>query len=126
MALGALPFACLALYLDDPATGGLYPSCPFRASTGLDCPGCGTGRALHQVLHGRFGDAFSLNPLAVLMLPVLLYATTWTASVALRGQPLPVPTLPRWAPWVLLAAVLVFAVLRNLPVDAVAWMASYR
>lgn len=40
--------------------------------TGLDCPGCGSQRALHHLLHLQFKDAFFSNPLLVLAIPYLL------------------------------------------------------
>jgi hypothetical protein len=47
----------------DPATTWWFPSCPFRAVTGLLCPFCGSLRALHALLHGAPQLAFALNPL---------------------------------------------------------------
>lgn len=58
------------LYLIDPEKGG-YFSCPFRLLTGLLCPGCGSQRALHDVMHFRVAEAFDHNALLVLSLPVL-------------------------------------------------------
>ena len=51
------------LYTYPPTQHTFYPRCVFKASTGLDCPGCGLTRASHAVLHGRFADAWRLNPL---------------------------------------------------------------
>jgi len=67
------------LYTFPPVTSGFYPQCVFKQATGLDCPGCGTTRALHALVHGRFGEALHFNPLlfvfiavAACMLPSLL------------------------------------------------------
>ena len=125
-ALSLLPLGCVVLYLRDPADGGIYPPCPFRTITGYDCPGCGTGRALHQLTHGRIGEAFSLNLLAMLALPVLGYLVVSTALFVVRGRGLRHVELPLWAPWALMVVVVGFAVVRNLPFEAVSWMASYR
>jgi hypothetical protein len=121
-----IPIGCAVLYARDPADGGIYPACPFRAITGLDCPGCGTGRALHRVLHGRIDEAFTLNPLATLLLPVLavaLLASVWTAAT---GRALPRVRMPSWTGWAVTALFLAFWVARNLPWTPFAWMASYR
>jgi hypothetical protein len=56
-------------YRFDPAQAGFFPPCPLRALTGLPCPGCGSQRCLHQLLHGNLHKAFALNPLLVLALP---------------------------------------------------------
>jgi len=47
-----------------------FPKCPFLTLTGWMCPGCGSQRAIHQVLHGRITTAFQLN---ALFIPALLY-----------------------------------------------------
>ena len=64
----------VALYVWEPAASGLFPPCPFHALTGLHCPGCGSLRAVHQLLHGELWAAFRLNPLMVLSLPLLAFA----------------------------------------------------
>lgn len=55
----------------DPATG-LFPKCPFRQITGLQCPGCGSQRAVHHLLNAEIKQAFTLNPLLVLSIPYLI------------------------------------------------------
>ena len=121
-----LPIGCVVLYARDPADGGIYPPCPFRAITGLDCPGCGTGRALHRVLHGRIDEAFVLNPFAMVALPVVAAALFLAAWRSLGGRRLPSVQFPPWTGWAVTAFVVAFWVLRNLPWGPVAWMASYR
>ncbi|QKZ12487.1 DUF2752 domain-containing protein [Spirosoma sp. KUDC1026] len=65
--------AALVLYYQvNPAVATFFPPCPFRLLTGLPCPGCGSQRCLHQLLHGHVDEAFALNPLLVLSLPYLL------------------------------------------------------
>src|SRR5687767_9946485 len=51
------------LFVFEPGRSGFFPICPFRFLTGFTCPGCGTTRALHQILHGHILTAFTLNPL---------------------------------------------------------------
>lgn len=86
--------------------------CPLNAATGLYCPGCGTLRALHQLLHGQLGRSLAFNPLTVLAVPFVLYHFAIWALPALGWR--------RIAPggrttWALLAVVVAFGVLRNLP-----------
>jgi hypothetical protein len=45
--------------------------CMFRHLTGIECPFCGMTRACFDLIHMKFSDAFSLNPVSLLM-PVLL------------------------------------------------------
>ena len=61
----------LLLLVFDPAEISFFPPCPFHLVTGLYCPGCGSLRAVYQLLHGHFITALDLNPLMVLFLPFL-------------------------------------------------------
>ena len=57
----------------DPADHALFPKCPFLVLTGgLRCPGCGSQRAIHALLHLQFKDAFMYNPLVVISIPFLV------------------------------------------------------
>jgi hypothetical protein len=96
----------------------LWP-CVFHAVTGLHCPGCGLTRMLHALVHGDVARAWSMNPLAMVALPLLaaMLAQWWLAR----------PLLPSWLSrfahdgraWIV--ALIAFGVLRNLPMFA--WMA---
>src|SRR2546421_13112009 len=72
-------FVVYALYHFDPAITEVFPICPFRYLTGYYCPGCGSLRALHQLLHGNLAAALGYNPLMVFTLPFVTY---WLASQA--------------------------------------------
>jgi len=109
--------AVAALFFLDPAHGGIYPPCPFRALTGYLCPGCGTLRGLHQLLHGHFAAAFRLNPLSMSTLPFVGYATARSLLEAVTGRPLPRDFIRPFVIWALLAAILAFWVLRNTPLS---------
>lgn len=107
--------ALVYLWLFNPASSGLYPPCPFRALTGLNCPGCGTLRGLHQLLHGHPLAALDLNPLMILALPFMIYIFLSYALVAVRGRGLPRVFIPPALIWAMLWVILGFWVLRNLP-----------
>ncbi len=111
----AITFGAAILYRWNPATAGFYPVCPFFALTGWYCPGCGSLRALHQILHGNLGAAFDLNPLLVMALPIVAYEV-WARLLGRPGwRPLSSSYMP--AAWVRVVGVTVvaFGVLRNLP-----------
>lgn len=62
----------LLLYaMVDPAKSHWFPKCPFLWLTGYQCPGCGSQRAIHQLLQGNLNTAFAYNPLMVIALPYL-------------------------------------------------------
>lgn len=109
--------ACATLLVVDPNRAGAYPTCPFLAVTGLQCPGCGTMRALHALLRLDMPAAVGFNVLTVALLPVLVWA--WVAWWRHRTGRRPAP--PRLSPrvgYAVAAVVPVFWVLRNLPAFA--------
>lgn len=56
----------------DPNTPhNIFPPCMFKAITGFYCIGCGLTRALHALVHGDIAGAFAMNPLAMLVLPLI-------------------------------------------------------
>ena len=105
-----------ALLAFNPAGSVVFPPCPFHVLTGLYCPGCGTLRALHQLLHGRPLQALGLNPLMVISLPFLGYALASETFLATVGRRLPGVRLPASWIWALLAAIILFWIFRNIPV----------
>jgi hypothetical protein len=73
------------LFIFEPGRTGFFPVCLFRLLTGLTCPGCGTTRALHAILHGHLEAAFMLNPLLLLASPLLVYAFMRYSVTVMRG-----------------------------------------
>ena len=75
-----------ALYFRfDPASCP-FPRCPFLTLTGLKCPGCGSQRALHHLLHGEVLAAGNSNFLFVLALPYVLFGLALEYSAWGRKQ----------------------------------------
>ena len=107
--------AIILLRVFDPATSGIFPPCPIRYLTGLYCPGCGSLRAMHALLHGELARAWAMNPLMIVMLPFVTYGLVSAALLELRGNGLPEIMLP--AKWIRAFCVMVvlYAVARNLP-----------
>ena len=103
------------LFLFEPGRTGFFPVCMFRLVTGLTCPGCGTTRALHQILHGHFLEAFMLNPLLLLAIPFLLFAFVRYSLMVLRGGPARKNALPAQYIYALFFIVVGFWIFRNTP-----------
>lgn len=115
--------ATVILYYFNPADSQLYPSSPFRTLTGLYCPGCGSLRGIHQLLHGHFLAALDLNPLMVLTAPYLIYSfISYTSSVILGTT---IPQVYIKSAWIklFLKVVLAYWVLRNIPFAPFNWLA---
>lgn len=112
--------ALAVLALVDPARPGVYPACPVFAVTGLYCPGCGSLRAIHRALHGDLAGAWAANKLLVigaLPLGAALVNDGWrwaSGRALVEGI-----RLPRAGVYALVAILVGFAVLRNIPALAV-------
>jgi hypothetical protein len=96
--------AAFVLYRFDPAQVSFYPQCVFHAVTGWQCPGCGTTRALHHLLHGDVAGAFRLNP--------MLFALAPFTAVSLRSRRF---VMHPAVGWTALAATITWWIVRNLP-----------
>lgn len=105
------------LFSFNPASGGFYPVCLFHRLTGLNCPGCGGTRSLHALLHGNVSLALKDNALFLFLLPAIALRGAWLAWKKHSGRPAG-PFFPVKFLWGLLAATVIFTVLRNLPAFA--------
>jgi hypothetical protein len=120
---GILVFASMILYAYDPATASLYPDSPFRELTGLYCPGCGTLRGLHQILHGNVKAAFALNPLMVACLPFVFWYYIKYAIEILAKKQVPKFFIPSKWIWFFLYFIIAYGILRNIPLTPFSWLA---
>ncbi|MGM0568756.1 MAG: DUF2752 domain-containing protein [Elusimicrobiota bacterium] len=114
--LSVIFLALLVVFYFDPAVFNIYPPCLFHSLTGLACPGCGFLRATHQILRGRFFNAFKLNPLIVILMPVILYNLIYSLTFSISNKALPVFFKKAFWSWFLLAIIIAFWILRNIPV----------
>jgi hypothetical protein len=99
----------------DPATISLFPKCPVYIFTGLKCPGCGSQRALHNLLNLNIAKAFTENQLMIISIPYLLL------GVFFEFLNNPTPKQLYWrrilfgqkAIYVLLVSIILFTIIRN-------------
>lgn len=94
----------------DPASNDAFPPCLFRAATGWLCPGCGSARAIHALVHGDVRTALQMNSAAVLALPAVGsdFLQNWFDS---RGG-----WMCRLKPesvWMIAGGIILYGVLRN-------------
>jgi Protein of unknown function (DUF2752) len=115
-----LVVAAVVAHLLNPYRDHWLPKCPFHELTGLWCPGCGSTRSACALAHGDVASAFRHN---VLFLPTLAFLVWIWAAYAVRSF---VPSLADrpWArsplallrrPWWMVAVVVAFWVVRNVP-----------
>lgn len=94
-----------------------FRRCFFLSVTGKHCPGCGGTRAASAVMEGDIPRAFGHNALLMggLFLLVLLICYLILRITILGKIDTRLPAISsRWL-WVLLVAVVLFTVLRNIP-----------
>lgn len=95
----------------------LFPKCPFYSLTGLFCPGCGSQRAISALLHFDLASAMRFNVLLIASLPMIGYSiyasamNTFTTKVVQQRLFHSVTFI-----WILAVVVMLFWVLRNVPV----------
>ncbi len=102
---GALAYIGLA---DPHRPGFLFPACPFKALTGLDCPACGGLRMTHDLLHGDLAAATVDNVFLLFGLPLL---ALWLLLRWRQRRPL----MPVAATVTVVTAAVVWTVVRNWP-----------
>ncbi len=95
------------LWHNDPAQTLLAPKCPVFMLTGFRCPGCGTGRAIYQVMHGNFLEAFRLN---AALFPALLFLLV---LFLVRNRPIYHKLTSSTACLVVLILIILYTILRN-------------
>ena len=90
-----------------------FMSCPFYKITGYQCPGCGSQRAFHELLHFHFFEAFKQNALFVLGIPyvLLIFYANFNKE---KHQKLRQVLLGNKTLLILLIVAILFGVLRNL------------
>lgn len=110
-------------YFFNPENSGLFPKCPLYVWTGLYCPGCGSQRAIHSLLHFRFLQALHYN---LLLIPAGIFALYHLAIPLVKkytGKALPNYLYHPRTPWIILTVVILFWIIRNLPFIPFGWLA---
>jgi Protein of unknown function (DUF2752) len=106
------------LYFYFPASGhDLYPGCALYSLTGIYCPACGSQRAFSAILHGHLLRAFHDNALFVVALfcglAFFLYQLRLVFTNSNKTSSFSIAP-KTW--WLLLGIILVFWIIRNLPI----------
>lgn len=115
--IASLIFGVALLYQSyNPEESTLFPTCPFLEMTGLQCPGCGSQRAVHQLLNLDFYGAVKQNFLLVISIPYIILGLIFDAikrpsERALRWRK---KLYGRNAIFVTLSIIISFWILRNI------------
>jgi uncharacterized protein DUF2752 len=109
----ALLSALAVVYKFPPAENAFYPRCLFYEATHWLCPGCGSTRALHALLHLDVRSALHYNALFTLVAPVVFVWLGFCCYRVMRYDRLPQLAIPREFTACMVAVVLLFAIARN-------------
>lgn len=93
-----------------------FVSCPSKTILGLNCPGCGSQRLIHNLLHFNFEEAFRYNPLLFLSLPFIVYISGIWGSNLLFNTNYRIKILYKnWFVYSLFGILILYGILRNIP-----------
>lgn len=105
--------AAVWLYRIDPEQSLYSPKCIFYHLTGLKCPGCGSQRAAHALLHLRLGEAFRHNALMTASLPFI--ALLLISYATRRRLPVLYARLnSSTTMWIILTVIVIWWIMRNI------------
>lgn len=110
-----LAAALYIFYTFNPEAQPLFPKCPFLLVTGYECPGCGSQRAIHSLLHFNIGAALRYNAFMVLALPYIflgIYLEYFGGKKRFPG--VTKFFFGRWSALALLVLIFAYWILRNL------------
>jgi hypothetical protein len=108
--------ASLLYFCFDPSLNHFFPPCPFYTLTGLFCPGCGSQRAFHDLLHGDVLNAADHNLLFVLFTPLVLFSGIVAVNNIFRKKKIAQRIFNSTVfTFAVLIIVLAFWILRNIP-----------
>ena len=99
----------------NPAKHSIFPRCLFNSLTGYYCPGCGSQRAIHSLLHLDFAGVISYNFLFLPALLLIIYHYLHPLFNRIFHWNLPNVFYLKNTPWIILGVVILFWILRNLP-----------
>ena len=114
--------ALLAVAAKDPRTHGMGVLGPSRRFLGIYCPGCGSTRAMYDLMHGEPASAVRNNPLMVF--PGLLVLGCFLASLISTvafGYAFRLRT-PSWVGYTVAAFLLAYCMLRNVPAESLEFL----
>lgn len=113
LVIAALMVAGFIYYALDPSASSVFPQCTFLSLTGYKCPGCGSQRAIHALLHGNVADAFKFNAMLFIAIPWIVLCL-FAESHRLRNPRLYTRLNAPLLIWLFLAMVLIWWLLRNI------------
>lgn len=106
----------ILFFVLDPSKNTLFPKCMFHSLTGYYCPGCGSQRAVHSLLHLDLAGVVHYNFLFLPAILLIIYHYLHPVLNHIFHWKLPNIFYYKQTPWIILGVVVVFWILRNIPV----------
>lgn len=100
-------------FIFDPSESAWMPRCLWKTLTDTDCPGCGSQRMAHALLHGDLRGAWQANAFVLCTLPLVGFLL-WLELTCTRHPRLYAAVHRPLFIWLLAAAILLWWLLRNL------------
>jgi hypothetical protein len=113
MAMTGVLAALAVIYRFPPTEYSFYPRCPIYLATHWLCPGCGSTRALHALLHLDVAGALHYNALFTLLFPLVCLWLGFICYRIMQYDQFPNLAIPRIVTACLIATVVLFTVARN-------------
>lgn len=104
---------------------GLSIPCPIRFITGLYCPGCGVTGMCISLLELDFVGAFFYNPAIMTALPIFIYFIVTFIYRYIKTGNLKPKKIENIILYVLIIYLLIFGVIRNIPLPVFEFMRPY-
>ena len=101
-------------YTINPGEVSLFPRCPFYVLTGFYCPGCGSQRALHHLLHFDFINTINCNALYILGMSIIAYNVSVNAMNRFGNKTFYNYLYHPKTPFIIGIIIVVFWILRNI------------
>ena len=113
--IAGLIIGCVIYFAYNPSESVWFPKCPFLLLTGLKCPGCGSQRTIHALLHLDFHAALRYNALLVSSIPyIILLVVAKTMMFFNPNSEFPVKIQKPTIIWFYFAVVILFWITRNM------------
>lgn len=97
--------------------GTVFLRCPSNFIFGINCPGCGSQRAIHHLLHFDILEALRFNALLTIMFPFIIYITLiWLYNFIFEKQIRIKLFYNNKFVWTLFFLVIVYGIIRNINV----------
>lgn len=111
-----------------PTDASFYPKCQLHSLTGLHCPGCGMTRFASALFRGDLPQAAAYNVVGVVLVPIVALWALQQLWAWLWGVPSRRWFSPKWhgrVSAVVVGVLMVFFVLRNVPIEPFTLLAPH-